>query len=66
MDVGDIISCIACVVSVVCAVLTFLQFRLSHKGYILQKKIYTDGVPKLELSITDNFIYDNKNIDVAL
>jgi len=33
--------------------------RIAKKEYKLQKKIYTNGIPKLELSIRDNFIYDN-------
>lgn len=63
MDVGDIIACVACFISIICTIITFFQLRIAKKEYKLQKKIYTDGIPKLELSISDNFIYDDMNRD---
>lgn len=63
IDIGDIIAFIACIISVICAVFTFWQVRIAKKEYALQKKIYLDGLSKLELNIRKCFIYNDKNED---
>lgn len=63
MEIGDKIAFIACIISIICAVTTFLQLKWARKDYLLQKKIYSDGISKIDLSISDNFIYDDKYKD---
>lgn len=61
LEIGDVIAAIACIISIICAVFTFSQTKFAKKEYELQKKVYLEGLAKLELNIRDCFLYNDKN-----